>query len=215
MTTQITLWGRKTSANVQKVVWTLEEIGVGYEHIELGGKFGGLDRPAYRTMNPNAKVPTLRDGELVIWESNAIVRYLAAQYASGLLYPTEPVERAIVDQWTDWTGTTFQPAWIGVFWNVYRTKPANRNAEKIRAAYAEAHACLAILEDRLSHVPYLAGEDLTHADIVAGIAGFRWYTMGIDTGNYPAVQAWYERLSQRPAYRKGVMVPYDELRETF
>src|SRR5690349_16958947 len=117
----ITVWGRLDSVNVQKVVWALGELGLAYEHVPAGGKFGGLDAPAYRAMNPNGKVPTLRDGELVVWESHAIVRYLAATYGAGTLWPADPKARAITDQWTDWTATTFQPAWIEVFWKFVRT----------------------------------------------------------------------------------------------
>jgi glutathione S-transferase len=215
MTNHITLWGRKTSANVQKVVWALEEVGVGYDHIEVGGKFGGLGDPAYVAMNPNKLVPTLQDGPLTMWESHAIVRYLSAQYADGLLFPIDPVRRAIVDQWTDWTATTFQPAWIDVFWSFYRTKPENRNQATIDGALKKAHSAFAILEGRLSKVPLLGGDDLTYADIVAGIALYRWYSMGIDTGDFPAVIAWRDRLAERPAYRKGVVVDYTELKGTF
>ena len=127
----ITLWGRSSSANVQKVVWALEELGVSYEHVPLGGKYGGNDTPEYLAMNPNGLVPTLRDGALVVWESHAIVRYLAAQYGAGSLWPADPRERTLVDQWTDWTATTYQPAWIGVFWLVVRTPAENHDEAAI------------------------------------------------------------------------------------
>ena len=117
----ITLWGRISSANVQKVRWALAELGLAYEHIPVGGKYGGNREPAYLALNPNGLVPTLRDGDLVLWESHAILRYLAATYGAGSLWPESPSARAIVDQWTDWTATTFQPAWIGAFWQVVRT----------------------------------------------------------------------------------------------
>jgi glutathione S-transferase len=108
----ITLWGRASSANVQKARWALAEIGLAYEHTPLGGKYGGNKEPAYLAMNPNGLIPTLRDGDLVLWESHAIVRYLAATYSAGGLWPEGPSARAIVDQWTDWTVATFQPAWV-------------------------------------------------------------------------------------------------------
>lgn len=215
MTNHITLWGRKTSANVQKAVWALEEVGVGYDLIEVGGRFGGLDDPAYVAMNPNKLVPTLQDGPLTLWESHAIVRYLSATYADGLLFPIDPMARAIVDQWTDWTATTFQPAWIDVFWLFYRTRLENRSEEKIDRALRKAHAAFAILDARLSQSAHLGGADLTYADIVTGIALYRWYGMGIEPGDYPAVAAWRDRLTERPAYRKGVEVDYSELRNTF
>lgn len=211
----IKLIGRLTSANVQKVVWVLEELELPYEHENRGGKFGGLDDPAYLAVNPNGLVPTLVDGPLTLWESHAIVRYLSAQYADGLLFPSDPMSRAVVDQWTDWTATRFQPAWIGVFWSTYRTKLENRKPEQIGAALAESARCFAILEQRLRQAPYLGGEALTYADIVAGIALFRWTTMGGVPDLSPAVAAWHLRLRDRPAYRKAVEVDFSDLKGTF
>jgi glutathione S-transferase len=211
----IKVWGRRTSANVQKVVWALEEIEADYELEERGGRFGGLDDPAYLAMNPNALVPTIRDGDLILWESSAIVRYLAAKYAEGLLYPTDPGDRALVDQWADWTNTRFQPAWIGVFWAAYRTKAEKQDKAVIAKNLAEAGKCFAILDRQLSDKQFLAGDSLTYADIIAGASLYRWYTMpDIERPENPAVAAWYERLQERPGFRTGVMVPYDELRWT-
>lgn len=209
------VFGRLTSANVQKVIWVLEELELPYDHENRGGRYGGLNDPAYLAMNPNGLVPVLRDGTLVLWESHAIVRYLAAQYADGLLFPSRPEERAVVDQWTDWTATRFQPAWIGVFWSVYRTRPERRNAAEIARNREEAARCFAILDQRLSRLPYLAGDQLTYADIVAGIALFRWTTMGTEAGLPWGVAAWHERLRERPAFRKAVEVDFSELKETF
>jgi glutathione S-transferase len=215
MSTHITLWGRKTSINVQKVVWALEEVGVAYDHVEVGGRFGGLNEPAYRAMNPNGLVPTLQDGNLTLWESHAIVRYLSAQYADGLLFPLDPAKRAIVDQWTDWTATTFQPAWIGVFWGFYRTKPTNRDVAANEKHLKESLRLFGILDARLASFPFLAGQDITYADIVAGAALYRWTTMGIEPGDFSSVAAWHKRLEQRPGYRKGIVVDYSELKDTF
>ena len=211
----IKVWGRLTSANVQKVIWALEEIELPYQHENRGGRFGGLDDPGYLAMNPNGLVPTIRDGELTLWESHAIVRYLSARYAEGLLYPIDPLERAIVDQWTDWTATRFQPAWIGVFWSTYRTRPENRRPDVIAAGLKEAEKTFAILDQRLQVTPYLGGDSLTYADIVAGISLHRWFEIDIERQPMPGVEAWYARLRERPAFRKGVMVPFDELKGTF
>jgi glutathione S-transferase len=210
----IKLWGRLTSANVQKVVWTLEEIEIPYEHENRGGRFGGLDDPQYLAMNPNGLVPTLRDGDLVLWESHAIVRYLSAVYADGLLFPSDPTDRAVADQWTDWTATRFQPAWIGLFWSAYRTRPERQNAETIAAALTETNKCLAILEQRLGESSFLGGGSPTYADVVAGVSLFRWSTMEIERPDLPAVAAWHDRLRERPAFRKAVEVPYEELKWT-
>jgi len=207
----ITLWGRLNSANVQKAVWVLEELELPYAHVPLAGAHGGNDSPEYLAMNPNGLVPTLRDGELVVWESHAIVRYLSAEYGSGLLYPMEARDRAMADQWTDWTATTFQPAWIAVFWNKVRTPQAEQDAATIERAVAAASRCFAIMDRRLGEAPYLGGEQLSYADIVAGVAMYRWTTMDIDRLALANVEAWHRRLEERAAFRKAVNVPYDEL----
>jgi glutathione S-transferase len=207
----ITVWGRLNSANVQKVVWALEELGLSYDHVPLGGKFGGLDDPAYRAMNPNGKVPTLRDGDLTLWESHAIVRYLAATYGNGTLWPSDAKQRAAVDQWTDWTATTFQPAWIDVFWKLVRTPAAQHDKPAIEKAKASAFALYGMLEKRLGEAAFIGGEQLTYADITAGASMFRWMTMPIERPTMPNLAAWYERLQARPAFRKGVCVSYEDL----
>lgn len=212
----ITLWGRETSANVQKTLWTLAELGVPYTRIDVGGKFGGLDSPEYGAMNPNRLVPVLQDGDLTLWESHAIIRYLAATYGVGTLWPEAPVERALVDQWTDWTTSTFQPAWVGLFWTFVRT-PASKRDPAIIADHLKATIkAFRVLDDRLAEVPFLAGENLTYADIAAGAALYRWTTMEIERPELPNVEAWHERLLERPAFVKGVCISYADLvaRET-
>jgi glutathione S-transferase len=207
----ITLWGRMSSCNVQKAVWTLEELELLYEHVPLGGRYGGTDSPEYRAMNPNGLVPSLRDGDLAIWESHAIVRYLSGEYGSGLLFPLEPRERAAADQWTDWTATTFQPAWIGLFWAKVRTPPAQQDPAAIAKALAASLRCFEIMERRLAQAPYLGGGTFGYADIVAGVSLYRWSTMDIERPALPNVESWHARLNERSAFRKAVNVPYDEL----
>lgn len=207
----ITIWGRLSSANVQKPIWALDELGLAYSHVPLGGKFGGLDTPEYLAMNPNGKVPTLRDGDLTVWESHAIVRYLAATYGQGRLWPEDAKARALVDQWTDWTATTFQPAWIEVFWRFVRTPVAQHDKPAIEKALGTACAAYAILDKQLGKTPFIAGEQLTYADIVAGASMFRWMTMAIERPDMPNLAAWYQRLQARPAFRKAVSVSYEEL----
>lgn len=207
----ITLWGRLNSANVQKVVWVLEELELPYEHVPLAGSYGGNDTPEYLALNPNGRVPTLRDGEVTVWESHAIVRYLSAEYGSGLLFPLEPRDRAVVDQWTDWTATTLQPAWMAVFWGKVRTPVAQQDAAAIARAVAATNACFEIMETRLGRTSYLGGEQFSYADIVAGAAMYRWSTMDIERVELPGVEAWHERLNGRRAFRRAINVPYDEL----
>lgn len=209
--TDITLWGRLSSCNVQKVVWALEELELPYDHHPLGGAFKGNDTPEYLDLNPNGLVPTLRDGDLVIWESHAILRYLSAEYGSGLLFPMEARDRAAADQWTDWTATTFQPAWIGLFWAAVRTPATEQDAAAIDRAMAASLKCFSILEARFGEVPYLGGEDFTYADIAAGVAMYRWSTMPIERPVLPNVEAWHQRLGERAAFRKAVNLSYEEL----
>lgn len=208
---KIVLWGRLSSCNVQKVVWALEELELPYDHVAVGGAHGGNRAPEYLALNPNGLVPTLRDGDLVVWESHAIVRYLGAEFGSGLIYPTEPRARATVDQWTDWTATTFQPAWIGLFWNLVRTPEAERDGAAIAKSLAATVACLELMDERLRASPYLGGDAFSYADIVAGVAMYRWTTMPVERPDLPHVTRWHERLNERGAFRKAVNVPYGEL----
>jgi glutathione S-transferase len=207
----ITLWGRLSAINVQKVVWLLGELGLAHEHIPLGGKFGGLDDPAYLKLNPNGFVPTLRDGNLVLWESHAIVRYLAATYGAGTWWPVDPLERALSDQWMDWTATSFQTAWLGVFELVVRTPVERHDAGRIAAATARAERLFAMLDAQLAGQDYLGGEMPTYADIGAGVSLYRWMTMDIERAARPNVEVWYQRLVARPAYQQAVCLSYAEL----
>ena len=199
---------------MQKVLWALDELDLSFEHIEVGGVHGGLDDPAYRALNPNGLVPTLQDGDLTVWESHAIVRYLAGAYGQNGLWRADPRERALVDQWTDWTATTFQPAWIGLFWLTVRTPLALQDKAAIAAAHEETIVCLRRLDARLTGQKFIAGETLSYADVVAGVALFRWFSMDIARPVMPAVEAWYAQLQKRPGFRRAVMISYADLAGT-
>ena len=207
----ITVWGRPNSVNVQKAIWALEEAGVAYEHVPLGGKFGGLDDPAFAILNPNKRVPVLRDGDLVVWESYAIVRYVCAQYGAGTLWPVDARERAHADQWVDWTASTFQTAWLKVFESFYRVPAAKRDLALIAAAQADANRLFRMLDAALAGRDYLLGPQLTYADIVAGSGMFRWMEMGIEREPMANLEAWYRRLRARPAFVKGVCVDFSDM----
>jgi glutathione S-transferase len=208
---QLILWGRKSSANVQKTLWLLEELGLSYEHRPAGGSHGGLDDPAYRALNPNGLVPTLQDGDLAVWESHATIRYLAAAYGGQIFWPTGPRRRALVDQWTDWTATTFQPAWVGLFWALVRTPPELRDPAAIASLHKKSIDAFTLLDAELGRRPFLSGESIGYADIAAGVALYRWFTMEIERPSMPGLEAWYARLGERPAFRENVMVSYVEL----
>ena len=206
------IWGRKNSINVQKVMWAVGELGLAHERIDAGGAFGGLDTEEFGALNPNRRVPAIDDGGTVVWESHAIVRYLAAKYGDGTLWPSDPALRARPDQWTDWTLADLQPAFIGgVFWNFYRTPEAQRNWPQIRQGIARSAILFRLLDRHLETSPYLAGDTLTFGDIPAGAQLYRYFELEIDRPSLPAVEAWYERLKARPAFAEHVMVPFDDL----
>ena len=206
------VWGRRSSANVQKVMWLVGELQLPHEHVPAGGPYGVVDEQHFRAMNPNGLVPVIADDSLIMWESNAILRYLAATYGKVVFWSDDSRERAPVDQWTDWAGTTFQPEMIGLFVNYWRTPEHQRNPNVIRNFQARSEKSLRLLDAELGKRPYLAGESLTLADIASGVHLYRYYTMGTAFPALPNVEAWYQRLKDRPAYREHVMISYDELR---
>ncbi|MGE0665345.1 MAG: glutathione S-transferase family protein [Sphingomonadales bacterium] len=207
-----TLWGRLSSCNVQKVLWALEELALPYRRIDLGGDFGGLDDPAYRAMNPNGRVPTLRDGDLIVWESDAIVRYLAARYGAGSLWPADPVERAPIEQWMSWGTTEMMPDWIALFWRLVRTPPGQRDARVIARHHKASVERFQLLDRHMADGRrFVASDALTMADMPFGMMLYRWYEMEIERPAVPNVDAYYARLLKRPAYRTAICIPFDDL----
>ncbi len=207
----ITLWGRRNSINVQKVLWTLDELGLAFDHIDAGGDAGGLDDPAFRALNPHGRVPVLRDGETAIWESNTIVRYLCAAYAPDRFCPTAPAPRAAAEAWMDWGLATLQPAIMGLFWGFYRTPAAQRDAERNRQFAAQAAAAMVTLDAWLAERRFVAGAGFSMADFPVGTLMHRYFGMEISRPPTPHVDAWRGRLAERAAYRLNVMQPFDEL----
>lgn len=201
------IWGRHNSSNVRKVLWCAEEIGLAYESIEAGGAFGRTDDPHYRAMNPNGLVPAIEDHGLPLWESNTIVRYLSARYALGTLYPEDPAERALGEKWMDWTTSSFAVAFRDLFWGTLRTAPEARDEASIAAAQTRSGELLAIADATLAQQPWLSGERFAMGDIPLGSFAYAWFEMPIERPALPHLRDWYERLRQRPAYRKGVMTP--------
>ena len=206
------VWGRRSSANVQKVMWLLGELKLVYEHVQAGGPYGIVSEPKFRAMNPNGLVPVIEDDGLVMWESNAILRYLAATYGKDKFWFADPKARAPTDQWLDWAGTTFQPNIIGLFVNYWRTPEAQRNPNVIRNLQQRTEGNLRLLEAEFAKRPFVAGDTLSIADIASGVHMYRYYTMGTPFVTLPNVDAWYKRLQDRTAYREHVMISYEELR---
>jgi len=200
------IWGRKNSSNVRKALWAAEELGLAYEAIDAGGAFGVVDTPEYRAMNPNGRVPVIEDEGLVLWESNAIVRYLLARHApDSAWYPADPRTRATADKWMDWTSSSFAGPFRTVFWGVLRTAAEKQDWAAINAAIKECDELLNMVDHALISHPYLSGNEIGMGDIPLGSFIYAWFEMPIERAPQPHLQAWYERLKQRPAYQKAVM----------
>lgn len=207
------VWGRNTSVNVQKVMWTLAELRLPVDRIDAGAAFGKLDTPEYAALNPNRLVPTLVDGDFALWESSAIVRYLARTYGAGTLLPATEREIARADQWMEWAGTTLYPDIItSIFMGLVRTPASARNAAAIATSITRAGEKLTILDGVLANRPYILGDKLTVADIPAGGLMYRYFTLPIARPSLPNVEAWFGRLADRAAYRDTVMIDYSALR---
>ena len=207
------VWGRANSANVQKVMWAIAELGLPHQRIDAGAAYGKLDTPEYGAMNPNRLVPVLDDNGFILWESNAIVRYLCETYGRGTLASQDRHEFARADQWMEWNATSIQPEVIGTcFLGFIRTAAADRNLAAIEAAAKRAGDRFALLNAHLAIRPYVAGTRLTMADIPLGTMMYRYYTLPIARPSLPNVEAWYARLAARPAYSANVMIEYASLK---
>ena len=194
-------------------MWIVGELAIPYERIDAGGKFGGLDTPGFLSMNPNGRVPVIDDDGTIVSESNAIVRYLAARYGDGSLWPRDPGARAVADKWMDWAATDLQPAFIGgVFWNFYRTPEQRRDWPLIRRSIAHCGELFKRIDRHLAGRDFLEGAGLTIGDIPLGALLYRYFELEIERPPLPNVEAWYTRLGERPAYREHVMIPFEELR---
>ena len=208
------VWGRANSSNLKKVTWLCEEIGLPYNRIDAGMAFGVVNTPEYKKLNPNGLVPTIEDEGLVLWESNAIVRYLAARYGKGEFYPRNLAVRAGADRWMDWAITTPGPHIGPLFMQLIRTAPERREAAVIANARAQLARVTLILDAHLATRAFVAGEHFTMGDIPLGCILYRYLNLPADdgsantaAGDIPNVAAWYARLCARPAYRETVMLP--------
>jgi glutathione S-transferase len=207
------IWGRRSSLNVQKVMWLVGELGVAFEHLPAGGDLGGLGDPGFLALNPHGRVPVIQDGDVTVWESQAILRYLAATYGRDSFWSDSPAVRSQFDRWMDWSQSSFQPDFLnGVFWGFYRTPEHLRDARAVKVKIERCAAYLRLLDQALADRPFLAGDQLTLADIPVGTSLYRYFNLEIDRPNVPHVEAWYDRLLQRPAYREHVMIPFDDLK---
>lgn len=202
------VWGRRNSSNVISVMWAIGELDLPHRRHDVGGSFGGLDRPEFLAMNPNGRVPTIDDEGFVLWESNAIVRYLSRRYGEGSLRPDDEAGCAVADQWMEWCKTTAYPVYIELFWAIVRTEPISRDAGFIAARSQTLGEALRILDARLADHAFVAGDRLTMADIPFGPMAYRYFNLDVARPELPHLSAWYERLCERPAFKEHAMIPF-------
>jgi glutathione S-transferase len=205
----LTIWGRANSVNVQKVLWCLSELDLAYQRIDAGMQFGRNNDSDYLAMNPNGRIPTLVDGDFVLWESNSIMRYLVLAYREGSpIYPKEPKRRASVDRWLDWTLSTLQPVDRPVFWALVRTPVEQRDMVAIQKdADAEA-AQWRIVDAQLKTRRFIEGEDFTLADIALGAYARRWFGVeGISKPALPHLERWFAHFAGRAGFVQFVAPP--------
>ncbi|HWT51255.1 MAG TPA: glutathione S-transferase family protein [Caulobacter sp.] len=207
------VWGRRSSFNVQKVLWLAGELGLSLQHIPAGGDFGGLDHPDFLAMNPHGLVPVIDDDGVIVWESHAILRYLAGRYGGPIWWPDQPADRAEADGWMDWAQTRLQRDFLtGVFWGWYRTPEAQRDMSAVTAALTACARHFQLLDKVLADRAFLGGDAPSLADIPTGTHLYRYHELEIDWPETPNVQAWYARLRERHAYRQAVMIPFGEMK---
>lgn len=203
----IKVLGRKNSVNVQKVMWCAAELGLDVAREDIGGAFGGNDTEAFRSMNPNGSVPVLIDGDFVLWESNAIVRYLCDKSGTSEWALTTPQQKAHAGQWMDWYLTSMHGPMTVLFWQLIRTEAAKQDEAKIQNSIVQASRFWTMLDQHLATHDYILGESLSIADIPLGCSAYRWHTLEIDRPDLPNLRTWWEKLVDRSVYRESVMIP--------
>jgi glutathione S-transferase len=201
----IKIWGRKTSSNVQKVMWAIGEIGLPHERIDISGPFGKNREPAYLAMNPNGLVPTLEEEDgFLLWESNSIVRYLAAKHRSSVLEPADPHARARASQWMDWQLSVAGPAITPAFWGLIRTPPEKRDHAAIEDAKTKTTVAMKMMDEQLAKTAYLAGDAFSYGDIPVGIMAYRYRELVPERPHLKNFERWYAAISARQAFKDHV-----------
>jgi glutathione S-transferase len=201
------LWGRINSINVQKVSWALAELALPHERIDAGMAFGKVGEPWFRAMNPNGTVPVIDDGGVIVWESNAILRYLAGRYAPGRLIATDTAGRASAEMWMDWQQTAIMSGMNPLFIGLIRTPPEKRDAAALEAARVRVEAGLMVLDAHLHDRAFVASPAFGVADIALGVVAYRWKALPITRPPTPNLDRWYASLAARPAFQDHVMLP--------
>jgi len=203
----IKVLGRANSVNVQKVMWCASELDLEIERVDIGGAFGGNDSEEFRLLNPNGTVPVLVDGDFILWESNAIVRYLCAKYGEpDWLLPSVDV-RGQADQWMDWYLTKLHPPMTTLFWQLIRTNSDLQDQVKIAEAITACTQCWTLLDHHLNRSTFVLGDQLSMADIPVGCSAYRWHCMSFERPDLPNLKRWWDSLVERQRYKEHVMVP--------
>jgi glutathione S-transferase len=199
------IWGRNTSSNVQKAMWAVGELGLEHERIDIGGPFGKNKEPAYLAMNPNGLVPTLEEDDgFLLWESNSIVRYLAAKHRASVLEPTDPKTRALAQKWMDWQLSVLGPAITPVFWGLVRTPPEKRDPAAIEAGKTRTTHAATILDAQLGKTAFAAGDTFSYGDIPVGVMIYRYMKLVPERPKLPNLERWYAAIAEREAFRDHV-----------
>jgi glutathione S-transferase len=198
------IWGRKTSSNVQKVMWAVGELGLPHERIDVGGAFGKNKEAPYLAMNPNGLVPTLEEDAFILWESNSIVRYLAGRHGPGTLEPADPQRRAVANQWMDWQLTVVAPALHAAFWGLIRTAPENRDDTAIAVSQEKTTTAMIVLDAALAQRAYVADDTFSIGDIPLGVMVYRFRQLVPDRPALPNLERWYADIEKRPAFQEHV-----------
>ena len=207
------IWGRRSSFNVQKVMWLVGELGLAHEHIDAGGSFGGLDTPGFLAMNPHGRVPVIADGDAVVWESHASFAISPRADGARRFWSDDPAARARVEGWMDWSQTSLQPDFLtGVFWGFlsHARGAAELAGDQCRRS-RDARSTLASWTACSKAGPSCWDEELSLADITAGTSLYRYFELEIERPSLPNVERWYRALAERDAYRTHVMIPFGEL----
>jgi glutathione S-transferase len=200
------IWGRKNSINVQKVLWACGELALPIERIDAGMAFGVNNTSEYKAMNPNGLVPLMNDDGFILWESHAIVRYLARQYGLGTLCPVDTQVAADADRWMEWFSTTLWLNLKPVFWNLVRVPPEKRDMPLVASSLQLLTANFQLVDTWLAQRNYVAGAAFSMGDIPMGVSAFRWYNMAIERPALKNLDAWYARLCERPAFQQHAML---------
>ena len=201
------VWGRNTSSNVQKVIWGLAEMKLPFERIDVGGKFGKTKDDFYLAMNPNSLVPTLEEEDgFTLWESNSILRYVAAKHSNRTLEPADHKTRALAHKWMDWQLSVMGPSITPVFWGLIRTPPEQRDAKAIAAGKEKTVAAAKIMDTQLGKTKFMAGDEFSYGDIPVGIMIYRYMQLIPERPALSNLDRWYGAISSRPAFNEQIAV---------